>query len=40
MRLARSIVTVTEIDLAENIKAIKQVVLKTFPNIIIISPKK
>ena len=40
MRLARNIAIIIEIDLAENIKTIKQIILKTFPNIIIISPKK
>ena len=40
MRLARNIAIIVEVDLVEGIKAIRQVVLRTFPNIIIISPKE
>ena len=40
IRLARSIAIVVEIDLIESIKAIRQVALGTFPNTVIISPKK
>ena len=40
MRLTRSIVTVVEVDLVEDIEAIRQVVLRTFPGIVIISPKE
>ena len=40
MRLARNIAITAEIDLAENIEAIKQTVPGTFPSVVIISPKK
>ena len=40
MRLTKNIAAITEIDPAENIKAIKQIALRTFPNTVIISPKE
>ena len=40
MRLARNIITIIEINLVEDIKTIRQIALKTIPNIIIISPKE
>ena len=40
MRLTKNIAIIVEIDLIKDIKAIRQVVLRTFPNIVIISPKE
>ena len=40
MRLARSIAIIAEVDLAENIEAIRQTIPGTFPDAVIISPKE
>ena len=40
MRLTKNIAIIAEVDLTKGIKAIRQVILGTFPDIIIISPKK
>ena len=40
IRLAKSIAIIIEIDPAEDIKTIRQVILRTFPSIVIISPKE
>ena len=40
MRLAKNIATIVEIDLAEDIEAIRQIIPGTFLDVIIISPKK